>query len=57
MGYLENMLPKYLARLGAEVDVITTDLPPYYQITEFAKTYKEFIRPRLLSPGTTEMHE
>ena len=34
MGYLENCLPKYMARLGAEVDVVSTDLPPYYQMNE-----------------------
>ena len=28
MGYLENMLPKYLARLGAETHVIATALHP-----------------------------
>jgi glycosyltransferase involved in cell wall biosynthesis len=31
MGYLENVLPKYLARLGAEVHVVATDLPPDYR--------------------------
>jgi len=27
MGYLENMLPKYFARLGVETHVVATDLP------------------------------
>jgi glycosyltransferase involved in cell wall biosynthesis len=31
MGYLENVLPKHLARLGAEVHVVATDLPPDYR--------------------------
>jgi glycosyltransferase involved in cell wall biosynthesis len=31
MGYLENLLPKYLARLGAETHVIATDLSPSYR--------------------------
>jgi glycosyltransferase involved in cell wall biosynthesis len=31
MGYLENVLPKYLARLGAEVDVVASSLPPDYR--------------------------
>ena len=30
MGYLENMLPKYLSRLGVETHVVTLGLPPYY---------------------------
>lgn len=28
MGYLENVLPKYLACLGAQVDVVASSLPP-----------------------------
>jgi glycosyltransferase involved in cell wall biosynthesis len=52
MGYLENMLPKYLARLGAEVHVISTDLPPYYWINEFEKTYSGFCSK--LQPGAVE---
>ncbi len=31
MGYLENVLPKHLARLGAEVHVVATALPPDYR--------------------------
>lgn len=34
MGYLENVLPKYLSRLGAKVHVISSDLPPYYWSAE-----------------------
>lgn len=34
MGHLENFLPKYFARLGAEVDVVATDLPVYHQMSE-----------------------
>jgi glycosyltransferase involved in cell wall biosynthesis len=43
MGYLENLLPKYFARLGAEVHVISMNLPPYYQLPDFDKTYSNFI--------------
>lgn len=32
MGYINNTLPKYLARAGHEVHVVTTELPPYFQI-------------------------
>jgi glycosyltransferase involved in cell wall biosynthesis len=32
MGYISNTLPKYLARNGVEVHVITTELSPYHQI-------------------------
>jgi glycosyltransferase involved in cell wall biosynthesis len=31
MGYVSNTLPKYLARLGHHVDVITSQKLPYYQ--------------------------
>lgn len=40
MGYLENTLPKYLARLGAEVDVVASSLPPNYR--QDSETYCGF---------------
>jgi glycosyltransferase involved in cell wall biosynthesis len=43
MGYLENMLPKYLARLGAEVHVLATDLPPDYRRKSFGSSYAGFL--------------
>ena len=56
MGYLENFLPKHLVRLGAEVHVITTDLPPYYQMKkdELDGTYGGFADAGRLVPGATE---
>jgi glycosyltransferase involved in cell wall biosynthesis len=56
MGYLENFLPKYLARLGMDVHVITTDLPPYYQMKEkeFKETYGGFADSGDLIPGAME---
>jgi glycosyltransferase involved in cell wall biosynthesis len=57
MGYMESMLPKYLAKLGAEVHVITTDLSPYYQTPDFAKTYTEFSKKNQLTPGSVELHD
>jgi len=45
MGYLENMLPKYLGRAGAEVHVITTDLPLYHHMGDAEQTYKGFAEP------------
>jgi glycosyltransferase involved in cell wall biosynthesis len=53
MGYLENMLPKYLARLGLDVHLITMDLAPYYQMKESARTYNGFVDCGL-TPGTIE---
>jgi glycosyltransferase involved in cell wall biosynthesis len=55
MGYLESMLPRYLARLGAEVHVIAMDLAPYYWINNFRETYGSFPEPLII--GTVEAHE
>src|SRR4051812_35709683 len=54
MGYIQNTLPKYLARLGCEVHVLTMDLPPYYQIEDFGKVYGNFNPSSDLHPGTIE---
>lgn len=43
MGYLQNVLPKYLARLGADVHVITTNLNSYHHIRDFSSIYDNFI--------------
>src|ERR1700730_2857926 len=52
MGYLENILPKYLARHNIDVDVIAMDLAPYYWMKDFSETYGEFSEQ--LRPGTVE---
>ena len=57
MGYMESMLPKYLARLDAEVHVITTDLSPYYQTPDFAQTYTDFSKKSHLTPGSVQLHD
>jgi len=43
MGYLENMLSKYLARLGADVHVLATDLPPDYRQKSSGSPYAGFL--------------
>ncbi|MGH9714424.1 MAG: glycosyltransferase family 4 protein [Candidatus Acidiferrales bacterium] len=55
MGYLETRLPKYLARLGAEVHVVAMDLPPYYQTTDFKETYGDFAEQ--FGAGTVESRD
>jgi glycosyltransferase involved in cell wall biosynthesis len=57
MGYLQRLLPKYLARLGPEVHVITMDLAPYYQLRDFAQTYGGFNSADELAPGNVETFE
>jgi len=42
MGYLENMLPRYLARAGIETHVVAMDLPLYYWMPESKETYASF---------------
>jgi glycosyltransferase involved in cell wall biosynthesis len=45
MGYLENLFPKYLARLGADAHVVATDLPLSYRNKREADAYQGFVRP------------
>lgn len=53
MGYLENMLPKYLARLGAEAHVLATDLPPDYRKKSPGSPYAGFLSE--WQPGSQQM--
>jgi glycosyltransferase involved in cell wall biosynthesis len=55
MGYLENILPKYLARLGAEVDVIACSLAPNYRQDPRRETYRNFHD--AIPPGSVETLE
>jgi glycosyltransferase involved in cell wall biosynthesis len=57
MGYLENCLPKYLSRLGADVHLITMDLLPYYQMPDFDETYGDFLKSERLTTGTIEPYD
>jgi glycosyltransferase involved in cell wall biosynthesis len=50
MGYSENVLPKALAKLGAEVHVVTSDLQPNFP--NYTETYEPFIGPRVQPAGT-----
>ena len=52
MGYLENMLPKYLALLGVDTHVVATDLPIGYRQTDSKQTYPDFVE--RLQPGAVE---
>ena len=42
MGYATSALSKAFARLGADVHLLVADLPPYYNLPDFAKTYGSF---------------
>lgn len=52
MGYFGNMFPRYLARLGVDVHVITTDLPHNFQLPEFRSTYRNHLGSSPFTPGT-----
>lgn len=54
MGYLGNILPRYLAELGADVHMVAADLAPYHYIDNFAKTYGNFSASAVSAPGTVE---
>jgi glycosyltransferase involved in cell wall biosynthesis len=53
-GYLPNTIPKYMARAGVEVHVVATDLPPYYQLSDFHSTYGGFTDTGELPAGAVE---
>ena len=57
MGYLGSMLPRQLASLGYDVHVLTLDLPPYYQIEDFSKTYGSFSGAAVPPAGTVEEYD
>ncbi|PYV78306.1 MAG: hypothetical protein DMG96_08360 [Acidobacteria bacterium] len=52
MGYLENMLPKYLALLGVDTHVVASDLPIGYRQADSKQTYANFVE--RLQPGAVE---
>lgn len=43
MGYASTALSKALARLGADVHLLTLSLSPYYYLPDFQQTYGSFI--------------
>lgn len=55
MGYINNTFPKYLARAGVDVHVISTDLSPYHQIGPAAVVFgKAFAERNLNAPDSSE---
>lgn len=57
MGYIGNMLPRYLARLGADVHYITMDLPHYFQNTDQINSYGTFDGLDVTKPGAIEKYD
>jgi glycosyltransferase involved in cell wall biosynthesis len=52
MGYLENCLPRALARLGHHVHVVTSTYRPYGNTPIYDESYREFLGPPQTSPGS-----
>jgi len=52
MGYIQNCLPKYLVRCGAEVHVISMDFSPYHNTAGSTEMFRGFTEP--LVPGDIE---
>lgn len=44
MGYLTTMLPRALARAGADVHLVVLGLPAYYYLPDFKQTYGGFLK-------------
>ena len=58
MGYLTAVLPKYLARRGFEVHVISLDLVPYQSDTEWqGRPPPEFLARQIQPAGSCYQHE
>jgi glycosyltransferase involved in cell wall biosynthesis len=51
MGYSNTMLARYLARLGAEVHYIATDLPVYHKSIDARSVYSQFSADVTMKPG------
>ncbi len=57
MGYIVNMLPRYLARQGIEVHYLTMDMPHYFFDSSQANAYANFEHLTTMSPGQQETYE
>jgi glycosyltransferase involved in cell wall biosynthesis len=57
MGYSNTMLARYLARLGADVHYIATDLPVYHKSSEARSAYSEFSADKTMTPGDIEQYD
>lgn len=55
MGYVENFLPKAVAKLGYEVHVIASTAQVYFNSPDYKKTYEPFIGPNIVKPEVKQM--
>ena len=57
MGYSNTMLARYLARLGADVHYIATDLPVYHKSPDARSAYSQFSADATMKPGQVERYD
>ena len=57
MGYSNTMLARYLARLGADVHYIATDLPVYHKSRDARSAYSQFSADSTMTPGETQQYD
>lgn len=55
MGYIENCLPKALAKQGHEVHVVSSTAQVYYNLPEYSKVYEPFIGKNIQEVGVKEV--
>ncbi len=55
MGYIENCLPKAMAKLGHEVHVVSSTAQVYYDIPEYSKVYEPFLGKNIQEVGQRQI--
>lgn len=56
-GYFGVMFPKYLAREGVDVHLLTLDLPPYWNVPGMREHYERLVGPEWLQAGRVAQHD
>ena len=51
MGYSENLLPKFLAKLGADVHVVTSTAQVYFNQSIYKRSYEKSLGPAIVETG------
>ncbi len=57
MGYIENCLPRALAKLGHEVHVVTSQAQVYYNHPFYDSTYGNYLGAPIQPVGTTKVND
>jgi glycosyltransferase involved in cell wall biosynthesis len=57
MGYSNTMLARHLARLGADVHYIATNLPVYHKNLDARAAYRQFSADNTMAPGEVESYD